>query len=112
VLWRSLSVAGVDGTLAQRMRGGAAQGSLHGKTGTLTVASSLSGYVKSEDGVWLAFSILMNKNPINLTAAHAAQDAIGVALARSRPPRGISWTPGSVPRAVPAVQSTASSAGT
>ena len=26
VLWRSLSVAGVDGTLAQRMRGGAAQG--------------------------------------------------------------------------------------
>ena len=30
----------------------------------------------------------MNKSPINVTAAHAAQDAIGVALARSRPPSG------------------------
>ena len=111
VFLSSLSVAGVDGTLAQRMRGGAAQGRLHGKTGTLTVASSLSGYVKSADGAWLAFSILMNKNPINLTAAHATQDAIGVALARSRPPLGTAWTPSSVPSAVPSVRSTASSAG-
>ena len=93
MFWRSLSVAGVDGTLAQRMRGSAAKGNLHAKTGTLTVASSLSGYVKGADGAWLAFSILMNKSPINVTAAHAAQDAIGVALARSRPPGGISWTP-------------------
>ena len=111
VFLSSLSVAGVDGTLAQRMRGGAAQGRLHGKTGTLTVASSLSGYVKSADGAWLAFSILMNKNPINLTAAHATQDAIGVALARSRPPLGTAWTPSSVPSAVPSVRSTAASAG-
>ena len=111
VLWKSLSVAGVDGTLAQRMRGGAAQGSLHGKTGTLTVASSLSGYVRSADGAWLAFSILMNRNPINVTAAHAAQDAIGVALARSRPPRGISWTPGTAASAAPAARSAAPSPG-
>jgi D-alanyl-D-alanine carboxypeptidase/D-alanyl-D-alanine-endopeptidase (penicillin-binding protein 4) len=102
MFWRSLSVAGVDGTLAQRMRGSAAKGNLHAKTGTLTVASSLSGYVKSADGAWLAFSILMNKSPINVTAAHAAQDAIGVALARSRPPGGIAWTPSSVPSGVPA----------
>ena len=45
--WSSLSVAGVDGTLADRMRGTAAQKNLHGKTGTLTVASNLSGYVMS-----------------------------------------------------------------
>jgi hypothetical protein len=39
----------------------------------------------------------MNKNPINLTAAHAAQDAIGVVLARSRPPLGTAaWTSSSV----------------
>ena len=35
--------------------GHAAKGNLHAKTGTLTVASSLSGYVKSADGAWLAF---------------------------------------------------------
>ena len=50
VFWNSLSVAGVDGTLADRMRGTAAQKNLHGKTGTLTVASNLSGYVTSRNG--------------------------------------------------------------
>ena len=96
--WASLSVAGVDGTLAQRMRGTVAQKNLHGKTGTLNVASNLSGYVKSANGEWLAFSMLMNRaNWIDVTAAHRAQDAIGVALARSRPAGTIVWTPSPTP---------------
>ncbi len=49
VFWNSLAVAGVDGTLAERMRGTAAQKNLHGKTGTLSVASNLSGYVMSRE---------------------------------------------------------------
>lgn len=96
--WASLSVAGVDGTLSDRMRGTAAQKNLHAKTGTLNVASNLSGYVKSANGEWLAFSMLMNRaNWIDVTAAHAAQDAIGVALARSRPAGKIVWTPSPAP---------------
>ncbi|MGD0998854.1 MAG: D-alanyl-D-alanine carboxypeptidase/D-alanyl-D-alanine-endopeptidase, partial [Thermoleophilia bacterium] len=100
VFWSSLSVAGVDGTLAHRMRGTAAQKNLHGKTGSLTVASSLSGYVRSANGEWLDFSMLMNhRNWINAAAAHAAQDAIGVALARSKPPGKVVWTPSPAPSA-------------
>ena len=96
--WASLSVAGIDGTLSKRMRGTAAQKNLHGKSGTLNVASNLSGYVRSANGEWLAFSILMNRSSwIDVTAAHAAQDAIGVALARSRPSGTIVWTPSPAP---------------
>ncbi len=59
--WHSLSVAGVDGTLPARMRGTAARRNLRGKTGTLTNASNLSGFVKAANGDWLVFSMLMNK---------------------------------------------------
>jgi PBP4 family serine-type D-alanyl-D-alanine carboxypeptidase len=95
--WYSLSVAGVDGTLAHRMRGTVAKGNLHGKTGTLDNASNLSGYVLSANGEWLVFSLLMNKKAINVSAAHAAQDAIGVALARSRPGGKVVWSPNPTP---------------
>jgi serine-type D-Ala-D-Ala carboxypeptidase/endopeptidase (penicillin-binding protein 4) len=96
--WASLSVAGIDGTLYDRMRGTAAQKNLHGKTGTLTVASNLSGYVMSANGEWLAFSMLMNRaNWIDVGRAHVAQDAIGVALAHSRPAGTVVWTPSPAP---------------
>ncbi len=96
LFWRSLSVAGVNGTLADRMRGTPAQGNLHGKTGTLAVASNLSGYVTSANGHWLVFSMLMNSRRLDLGAAYAAQDAIGVALARARPASTIVWRPSPV----------------
>ena len=95
--WHSLSVAGVDGTLSARMRGTPAKGNLRGKTGTLTDASNLSGYVKAANGDWLVFSVLMNKSDIDVSAAHVAQDAIGVALARSRPGGKVVWAPNPAP---------------
>jgi serine-type D-Ala-D-Ala carboxypeptidase/endopeptidase (penicillin-binding protein 4) len=82
--WTALPVAGVDGTLRTRMRGTAAARNLHGKTGTLDIASSLSGFVTTADGHDLVFSMLMNGHPINGTSAHKAQDAIGAALAAAR----------------------------
>jgi D-alanyl-D-alanine carboxypeptidase/D-alanyl-D-alanine-endopeptidase (penicillin-binding protein 4) len=104
VFWGSLSVAGVDGTLADRMRGTAAQRDVHGKTGSLDVASSLSGYVRSANGMWLAFSVLMNKSAINVITAHAAQDTIAVALARSQPGGAVTWIPNPAPSAIPSVR--------
>jgi len=81
----ALSIAGVDGTLQDRMRGTAAAGNVHAKTGTLNVASSLSGYVTTANGHQLTFSMLMNGDPVDVTAAHVAQDAVAVLLARSEP---------------------------
>ena len=56
----SLAIAGKDGTLHDRMRGTAAAGNAHAKTGTLNVAVCLSGYVTSANDHLVAFSILMN----------------------------------------------------
>jgi D-alanyl-D-alanine carboxypeptidase/D-alanyl-D-alanine-endopeptidase (penicillin-binding protein 4) len=85
VFWRSLAVAGVDGTLEHRMRGTSAAGNVHAKTGTLSAASTLSGYVTAANGHLLSFSILMNGSGLPAARAHVAQDAIAVLLARSTP---------------------------
>lgn len=85
VFRRALAVAGVDGTLKYRMRGTAAAGNVRAKTGTLNVASSLSGYVTSANRHRLTFSMLMNGSPVKAARAHAAQDAVAVLLARSSP---------------------------
>jgi len=85
VFWKSLPVAGVDGTLSYRMRGTRAAGNVHAKTGTLAAASALSGYVTSANRHTLAFSILMNGSGLPVARAHAAQDAVAAVLAGSRP---------------------------
>ena len=54
----SLPVAGRDGTLAGRLR--SAAGRIYAKTGTLTYNNSLSGYIVTEDGETLVFSIICN----------------------------------------------------
>ena len=56
----ALSLAGVDGTLAKRLRNTPAQGQVYAKTGSLLGASALSGYATTPDGRELAFAIMMN----------------------------------------------------
>lgn len=81
--FESLSTAGRTGTLADRMRGTAAQDRCHGKTGTLTAVSALSGYCLAPGGRLMAFSILMNR--VDVDAAHNAQDRMAALIARYRP---------------------------
>ncbi len=68
----SLSIAGRDGTLGPRMRGGPAQGRCRGKTGTLSNVSAVSGYCRARSGQTYAFSILMNG--VNPFGARRIQD--------------------------------------
>ncbi len=78
-LFSSLAVAGVDGTLEERMRNGPARGRVRAKTGTTHASSALSGYV----GRRYVFAILQNGSPINWTRARRAQDRFAQALART-----------------------------
>jgi serine-type D-Ala-D-Ala carboxypeptidase/endopeptidase (penicillin-binding protein 4) len=66
-----LPVAGVDGTLQNRMKGTAAAGNARAKTGSLRYVYALSGYVTTAAGERLAFSIMLN-NYYNAERANAA----------------------------------------
>ncbi|MCZ7612299.1 MAG: D-alanyl-D-alanine carboxypeptidase [Ignavibacteriaceae bacterium] len=59
LFYNSLAVAGVDGTLKNRMKNTSALNNVHAKTGTLNGVSNLSGYVTAKNGHLLAFSILI-----------------------------------------------------
>jgi len=56
----SLTIGGVDGTLASRFRGAKTKGNVRGKTGTIDQVSALSGYVTTSAGEKLVFSIIVN----------------------------------------------------
>jgi D-alanyl-D-alanine carboxypeptidase/D-alanyl-D-alanine-endopeptidase (penicillin-binding protein 4) len=57
----ALPIAGVDGSLRDRMKDPPAAGNVRAKTGTLRWANSLSGYVTTAAGEHLAFSIMLNR---------------------------------------------------
>ena len=78
----SLPVAGREGTVADRMRGTAAEGNCATKTGTLSDVSALSGYCDA-GGHTIVFSALMNDADVD--AARRAQDRIAAAIARYQP---------------------------
>ena len=77
----SLPIAGRDGTLANRMKGTAAEGNARAKTGSMTAVRGLSGYVTSADGEPLVFSILANNFDTPSATITATEDAIVIRLA-------------------------------
>jgi D-alanyl-D-alanine carboxypeptidase/D-alanyl-D-alanine-endopeptidase (penicillin-binding protein 4) len=76
-LLASLPVAGISGTLSDRMRAPPARGNVQAKTGTTSLASALSGYVKHR----YVFSVLQNGSPVSSYWARRAQDRFATALA-------------------------------
>jgi D-alanyl-D-alanine carboxypeptidase/D-alanyl-D-alanine-endopeptidase (penicillin-binding protein 4) len=56
----TLPIAGRDGTLAGRMKGTRAEGNARAKTGSIANVRALSGYVSTQDGEPLVFSIVVN----------------------------------------------------
>jgi len=69
----------VGGTLRSRMRGTAAEGAVHAKTGSLTGVSGLSGYVNTAGGARWVFSMVTN-NSIGVNVK-GLEDAVAVRLA-------------------------------
>jgi serine-type D-Ala-D-Ala carboxypeptidase/endopeptidase (penicillin-binding protein 4) len=71
----SLSVAGINGTLASRFKQTSVQGQFRGKTGSLRGVAALSGYLQVPEKSALAVSILVNA-PKPLQAIQPKIDAI------------------------------------
>ena len=76
---QSLAVAGVNGTLEDRMESRPARGQVIAKTGTTRTASALSGFVRDR----YVFAVLQNGRPISTYWARLAQDRFAIALAAS-----------------------------
>lgn len=79
----ALPIAGVDGTLRNRMKGTPAAGNVRAKTGTLRWAISLSGHVRTAAGERLIFSMMLNRyvTPDTEHTGRAEIDRIAALLA-------------------------------
>ena len=79
--YSTLAVAGTDGTMKNRLRRTAAEGNVRAKTGTISGASSISGYMKTADGEMLAFSMIANNYPFSKATAEDMQNRALIRLA-------------------------------
>jgi D-alanyl-D-alanine carboxypeptidase/D-alanyl-D-alanine-endopeptidase (penicillin-binding protein 4) len=77
----ALPIAGVDGTLRNRFKATPAENNLRAKTGSLSSAASLGGYMTTAAGEKLAFSIMVNNYPRDVEPRLACIDPIAVLIA-------------------------------
>jgi D-alanyl-D-alanine carboxypeptidase/D-alanyl-D-alanine-endopeptidase (penicillin-binding protein 4) len=75
VWYQDLPIAGVDGTLAGRMKGTPLANNVHGKTGTLSGVRSLSGYLTTAAGEHVVFSMIVNNHTLSARDADRIAEA-------------------------------------
>lgn len=78
--YNSLSIAGVDGTLAGRMHRTKAANNFHGKTGTLNGVTSLSGYLTTDKGEEVIVSMIFEFSRNGIRFHRRIEDKIVEAL--------------------------------
>jgi serine-type D-Ala-D-Ala carboxypeptidase/endopeptidase (penicillin-binding protein 4) len=84
-LWHeSLPVAGIDGTMTNRLRGSPLEGNLHAKTGTLGGVRALSGYLTTAAGERVVFSTVVNNHARSAATADRVVDAALLEVERGR----------------------------
>jgi len=76
----SLPVAGVDGTLNERMRSAEIAGRIHAKTGSVSHVRTLSGFAETPGGRRLIFSFLSNNQYGKNHEVHDALDGLCEAM--------------------------------
>jgi len=79
--FNSLPIAGIDGTLGNRMQNSIATGRIRAKTGFLEGVESLSGYAFTADNEPVAFSIIVNNFTVPVKLAENIQDLVCLRLA-------------------------------
>src|SRR5581483_4246375 len=80
----TLPVAGLDGSLADRFKNTPAAGRVQAKTGALSHVNTLSGYVTTQTGEHLAFSIMCNNHQLPIRRALDAIDQIVLAIVEGK----------------------------
>ena len=75
ILYKSLPISGVDGTLKTRLNDKTTLNKVHAKTGSVTGACTLAGYIHTADGRDLAFCI-MNEGAVKMAPSRGVQDKI------------------------------------
>ena len=81
MLKNSFPLAGVDGTLKNRMKKSIALNNVYAKTGTIKGVSALSGYLTTESGEDIAFSIIIENHVKQNSHATEYEDRICKILA-------------------------------
>jgi D-alanyl-D-alanine carboxypeptidase/D-alanyl-D-alanine-endopeptidase (penicillin-binding protein 4) len=81
----TLPIAGRDGTLGNRMKGTAAEGNVHAKTGSVSNVRAISGYLRTKDDERIVFSIVANNfNAVPSEVDRAADRALELVAGFSR----------------------------
>lgn len=78
--YESLPVAGMDGTMIDRMKKTKAEGNVRAKPGLLNGVRALSGYLKTADNEPLAFSMIVNNYLVPSNLANYIQDLVCLKL--------------------------------
>lgn len=76
----SLPVAGVDGTLKNRLKGTRAEGRVRAKTGAISHVNTLAGYATLRSGEPVVFAVMANHQSADFKDSVAALDAFVRAL--------------------------------
>jgi D-alanyl-D-alanine carboxypeptidase/D-alanyl-D-alanine-endopeptidase (penicillin-binding protein 4) len=80
----ALPVAGVAGTLSDRLAGTAAAGRIHAKTGSMLNVRSISGFLQTADGEPIVFSIVANNYGVPAADIDRVSDAVLLKVAQFR----------------------------
>lgn len=91
VFFNGLPVAAMDGTLRRRLSGTPAEENVRAKTGSLSSARALSGYLTDGSGETLVFSLMVNDYDVPGSVAIALEDLIIEQVAMYRRPVEPGW---------------------
>ncbi len=84
IFYDSLSIAGMNGTLSNRMTDPFLEGKVHAKTGTLKGVKTLSGYLDNPNYGKIVFSIMLNQSGLSGQVMTNAIDEMVLDLARMK----------------------------
>jgi len=76
----SLTIAGIDGTFKNRMRGTKLEGNLRGKSGSISRTRAFSGYLTTKSGKTISFSMIANNFRVPTREIDRVHEALALYL--------------------------------